>query len=124
MRKDFTPGAAEREAEPRGNAFRGRATKRRESLRSIFFLWALEPEQDEFAEEARLAPAIKLYEKGKMLTGLAAQLGGAPRVAFFYLLGNSKEVNTWKDASLFGQYEAGSKRRIFNIIIHDVGNES
>ncbi len=50
-------------------------------------LWALQQEPDEFAEEARLLLAIKLYEMGKMSTGLAARLAGVPRVAFFYLLG-------------------------------------
>ncbi len=50
-------------------------------------LWALQQEPDEFASEARLLLAIKLYEMGKVSTGLAAQLAGVPRVAFFYLLG-------------------------------------
>ncbi len=50
-------------------------------------LWALQQEPDEFAAEARLLLAIKLYELGKVSTGLAAQLAGVPRVAFFYLLG-------------------------------------
>jgi len=50
-------------------------------------LWALQEEPEEFALEARLLLALKLYEMGKLSTGLAAQLAGVPRVAFFYLLG-------------------------------------
>jgi predicted HTH domain antitoxin len=50
-------------------------------------LWALQQEPDEFAEEARLLLALKLYETGKVSTGIAAQLAGVPRVAFFFILG-------------------------------------
>ena len=50
-------------------------------------LWALQKEPDEFAHEARLLLALKLYETGKLSTGLAAQLAGVSRVTFFYLLG-------------------------------------
>jgi predicted HTH domain antitoxin len=46
-------------------------------------LWALQQEPDEFAAEARLLLAVKLYEEGKLSTGLAAQLAGVPRVTFF-----------------------------------------
>lgn len=50
-------------------------------------LWALQQEPAEFEEEARLLLAIKLYETGKLTTGLAAKLAGMPRVTFMYLLG-------------------------------------
>lgn len=50
-------------------------------------LWALQQGPDEFEHEARLLLALKLYETGKLSTGLAAQLAGVPRVTFFYLLG-------------------------------------
>ena len=50
-------------------------------------LWALQQEPDEFADEARLLLALKLYETGKLSTGLAAKVAGVPRVTFFYLLG-------------------------------------
>lgn len=50
-------------------------------------LWALQQEPDEFATEARLLLALKLYETGKLSTGLAAQMAGVPRVTFFFLLG-------------------------------------
>lgn len=49
-------------------------------------LWALQQEPDQFAAEARLLLAVKLYEEGKLSTGLAAQLAGVPRVTFFFLL--------------------------------------
>lgn len=50
-------------------------------------LWALQQEPDEFATEARLLLALKLYETGKLSTGLAAQMAGVSRVTFFFLLG-------------------------------------
>lgn len=50
-------------------------------------LWALQQEPAEFHEEARLMLALKLYETGKLSTGLAAQLAGVPRTTFYYLLG-------------------------------------
>jgi len=50
-------------------------------------LWALQQEPDEFEAEARLLLALKLYETGKLSTGLAALLAGVPRVTFMFLLG-------------------------------------
>ncbi|MBE2201143.1 MAG: UPF0175 family protein [Anaerolinea sp.] len=50
-------------------------------------LWALQQEPEEFAAEARLLLALKLYEIGKLSTGLAAQVAGIPRSAFLYELG-------------------------------------
>ena len=50
-------------------------------------LWALQQEPEEFAAEARLLLALKLYKTGKLSTGLAAQVAGVPRVTFFHLLG-------------------------------------
>ena len=50
-------------------------------------LWALQKDEQEFEEEARLLLALKLYETGKLTTGLAAQLAGVPRVTFLFLLG-------------------------------------
>lgn len=49
-------------------------------------LWALGQEPDQFAEEARLLLAVKLYETGRLTTGLAAQLAGMPRSTFIFLL--------------------------------------
>jgi len=50
-------------------------------------LWALQQEPAEFAANARLLLAIKLYEMCKLSTGLAARLAGVPRSAFIFLLG-------------------------------------
>ena len=50
-------------------------------------LWALNQKSDEFAEEARLLLAVKLYESGRLSTGLAARLAGIPRSVFIFLLG-------------------------------------
>jgi predicted HTH domain antitoxin len=50
-------------------------------------LWALQKEPDEFEREARLLLALKLYEGGKLSTGLAARIAGIPRVTFIFLLG-------------------------------------
>jgi len=50
-------------------------------------LWALQKNPDEFASEARLLLALKLYETGRLSTGLAARLAGVPRITFIFLLG-------------------------------------
>jgi len=49
-------------------------------------LWALGQEPDEFEAQSRLLLAVKLYEVGKLSTGLAAQLAGVPRITFMFLL--------------------------------------
>ena len=50
-------------------------------------LSALGKEPEEFEEEARLLLGLKYYERGKLSTGLAAQLAGVPRSTFIFLLG-------------------------------------
>jgi len=50
-------------------------------------LWALQKEPDEFEREARLLLALKLYESGKLSTGLAARIAGISRINFIFLLG-------------------------------------
>lgn len=50
-------------------------------------LWALQKKPDEFEAEARLVLALKLYETGRLSTGLAARLAGVPRITFLFLLG-------------------------------------
>jgi predicted HTH domain antitoxin len=50
-------------------------------------LWALQQDPDEFEAEARLLLAVKLYELGRLTTGLAARLAGVPRIPFMFLLG-------------------------------------
>lgn len=49
-------------------------------------LWALEQEPEEFQQEASLLLALKLFETGKLTSGLAAKLAGIPRIAFLFLL--------------------------------------
>ena len=50
-------------------------------------LWAMQQAPDEFEAQARLLLAVKLYEIGRLSTGLAARLAGVPRVTFMFLLG-------------------------------------
>ncbi len=50
-------------------------------------LWALQQEPEAFEADARLLLAVKLYETGRLSTGLAAQLAGVPRSTFYVLLG-------------------------------------
>ena len=50
-------------------------------------LWALQQKPEEFEAEARQLLAVKLYETGKLSTGLAADLAGLPHEAFLILLG-------------------------------------
>jgi predicted HTH domain antitoxin len=50
-------------------------------------LQALQQEPDEFEAEARLLLAVKLYELGRLSSGLAAKLAGVPRTTFLFLLG-------------------------------------
>jgi predicted HTH domain antitoxin len=49
-------------------------------------LLSLEKEPQEFEAEARLLLAVKLYEMGRISTGIAAQLAGIGRVAFMFEL--------------------------------------
>lgn len=50
-------------------------------------LWALQQGPEEFEANARLLLALKLYESGKLSSGLAAKLAGVPAVTFLFLLG-------------------------------------
>ena len=50
-------------------------------------LWALQQEPEEFENDARLLLAVKMYETGRLSTGLAARLAGVPRTTFLFLLG-------------------------------------
>jgi predicted HTH domain antitoxin len=50
-------------------------------------LWALQQEPQEFEADARLLLALKLYEIGRLSSGMAARLAGVPRSAFIFLLG-------------------------------------
>ncbi len=50
-------------------------------------LQALQMEPDKFEAEARLILALKLYETGRLSSGLASKLAGVPRSEFLALLG-------------------------------------
>ncbi len=50
-------------------------------------LEALDQSPENFNDEARLLLAVKLYEIGRLTTGLAAQLAGVSRSEFFLVLG-------------------------------------
>lgn len=71
----------------------GRVAKELENMQTLTIdypsevLWALQQEPEEFEKEARFLLALKLYETGKLTTGLAAQLAGVPRSAFLILMG-------------------------------------
>ena len=49
-------------------------------------LLSLKESPEEFEAEARLLLAIKLYELGKLSTGMAAKLAGQSRIAFIFAL--------------------------------------
>ncbi len=50
-------------------------------------LLSLKESPEEFEKEARLLLAVKLYELGKVSTGVAAKIAGMGRVAFMMSLG-------------------------------------
>ncbi len=49
-------------------------------------LLSLKESEASFENEARLLLAVKLYEMGRISTGLAAQLAGMDRVSFMFSL--------------------------------------
>ena len=49
-------------------------------------LLSLKEDRNEFEQEARLLLAIKLFEMGRVSTGMAARLAGMERVAFMFAL--------------------------------------
>lgn len=51
-------------------------------------LWATQQEPAEFEAEARLLLALKLYEQGRLTTGLAARMAGIPRSRFLFVMGS------------------------------------
>ena len=50
-------------------------------------LLSLKEKPEQFEAEARVLLAVKLYELGKVSTGMAAKLAGTSRVAFMFELG-------------------------------------
>jgi len=55
-------------------------------LYSDNLLLSLKMDKDIFEQEACLLLAVKLYEQGRISTGMAAQLAGLERVAFMFAL--------------------------------------
>jgi len=49
---------------------------------------ALGKRQNDVASEIKLMAALKLYETGRISSGLASQLAGIPRVEFLMACGN------------------------------------
>ena len=47
---------------------------------------AIQCSQDEFVQQAKMAMVCKLYEMGKLSSGIAAQIVGLERVAFLLQL--------------------------------------
>lgn len=66
-------------------------------------LLALREEPETFEREARLLLAVKLYELGKLSTGMAAQLAGMPRVAFMFELARFNLSPIGVDANDLGE---------------------
>jgi hypothetical protein len=58
-------------------------------------LWALQQEPHEFEREARLLLGIKLYESGKLTTGLAAKIAGVPPITFYVFAGPIRPFPVW-----------------------------
>lgn len=46
----------------------------------------LKMSDNDFAREAQILLAVKLFELGKLTSGKAAELAGMPRVAFLHIL--------------------------------------
>ena len=59
--------------------------------------WLLKMEQEEFAQEFKLMALIKLYELGKISSGVAARTLGMSRVEFLHTLGRYR-VSLFNDA--------------------------
>lgn len=73
---------------------------------------ALKETPDEFAQEARILLAAKLYEIGRLSSGRAAELAGLGRVAFFDILKSYKVpvVNLTRE-ELEKDFESAGKMR-------------
>lgn len=52
-------------------------------------LLAVKTDEVTFARELRILAAVKLYELGRLSSGLAAELAGMPRVEFILALGRN-----------------------------------
>ena len=73
---------------------------------------ALKETPDEFAREARILLAVKLYEIGRLSSGRAAELAGLGRVAFFDMLKSYKvPVANLTHKELKKDFESARKMR-------------
>ncbi|MYC13911.1 MAG: UPF0175 family protein [Gemmatimonadetes bacterium] len=73
---------------------------------------ALKETPDEFAREARILLAAKLYEIGRLSSGRAAELAGLGRVAFFDMLKSYKvPVANLTSEELKKDFESAGKMR-------------
>lgn len=65
----------------------------------------------DFAREAQVLLAVKLFELGKLTSGKAAELAGMPRAAFLYTLAryNAPAINVQAEEI---EHEVESARRI------------
>ena len=73
---------------------------------------ALQETPDEFAREARILLAAKLYEIGRLSSGRAAELAGLSRVAFFDVLKSYKvSVANLTRKELKKDFESARKMR-------------
>ena len=76
----------------------------------IEVLGALHQEREEFEREARQLLAVKLYETGKLSTGLAAKVAGVSRSEFLYLLGRYGSSPFGQDPDELGEDFANARR--------------
>ncbi len=70
---------------------------------------ALGRRQSELEGEVRLASALKLFELGRISSGLAARLAGMPRVQFLMICGQY-------DVSVFQQSVEDLNEDVFNAL--------
>jgi predicted HTH domain antitoxin len=72
--------------------------------------WALQQGPEDFEREARLLLALKLYETGRLSSGLAAELAGIPRSAFLLVLGQHGLSPFGTSAEELGEDLANARR--------------
>lgn len=59
-------------------------------------LLSLKEDEETFAAEARLLLAVKLYELGRISTGMAARLANMSRVAFMFIIVAFSSFTDWR----------------------------
>lgn len=89
---------------------RGMATHALTINYSDDLLLSLKESPEEFAAQARLLLAVKLYELGKISTGRAAELAGMSRVDFLFALGPFGLSPIGVDASELAQDLANARQ--------------